>query len=225
MTLARRAKALRSQCSGQSLAEALTSINQSRGFRSNQKQPEIVALLNAVKSLNPERVCEIGADGGGNLLLFSLVAAPNAHLISLDISYPFAQRWSYPRLAGYGQKLSCIRGNSHSRDAVEKVRRLLKGQPLDFLFIDGDHSRPGVEQDFEMYSPLVRNGGLIAFHDIVPDFRTRYGTPTASDVGEVPAFWMELKGRGGKTREFVQDPSQDGYGIGLLEWEGMDRKC
>jgi len=38
----------------------------------------------------------------------------------------------------------------------------------DFLFIDGDHTYEGVEGDFEMYSPLVRRGGIIAFHDIVP---------------------------------------------------------
>ena len=74
-----------------------------------------------------------------------------------------------------------------------------------------------------MYSPLVRKGGAIAFHDIVPDFRTRFGTPTTNDVGEVPAFWTELKHRVGKTREFVEDASQDGYGIGLLEWEGTGR--
>jgi len=43
----------------------------------------------------------------------------------------------------------------------------LNGEPLDFLFIDGDHTYEGVKRDFEMYSPLVRNGGIIAFHDIV----------------------------------------------------------
>jgi hypothetical protein len=33
------------------------------------------------------------------------------------------------------------------------------------LFIDGDHRYEGVRRDFEMYSPLVGAGGLIAFHD------------------------------------------------------------
>ncbi len=66
----------------------------------------------------------------------------------------------------------------------------------------------------------VRSGGIVAFHDIVPDFRTRYGTPTRADAGEVPKFWAELKCRYAKTRELVEDPMQDGFGIGLLEWEG-----
>jgi predicted O-methyltransferase YrrM len=43
---------------------------------------------------------------------------------------------------------------------------VLNEQNLDFLFIDGDHTYKGVKEDFEMYSPLVRKGGVIAFHDI-----------------------------------------------------------
>jgi hypothetical protein len=34
---------------------------------------------------------------------------------------------------------------------------------------NGDHSRDGVRQDFDMYSALVAPGGLIAFHDISPN--------------------------------------------------------
>jgi predicted O-methyltransferase YrrM len=45
----------------------------------------------------------------------------------------------------------------------------LKDNKVDFLFIDADHSYEGVKKDFEMYSPLVRKGGIIAFHDIIPD--------------------------------------------------------
>jgi predicted O-methyltransferase YrrM len=39
--------------------------------------------------------------------------------------------------------------------------------PLDLLFLDGDHTFEGVAQDFTMWGPLVRKGGLIAFHDTV----------------------------------------------------------
>jgi predicted O-methyltransferase YrrM len=30
-----------------------------------------------------------------------------------------------------------------------------------------DHAK-GVKMDFEKYSPLVKKGGIIAFHDIIP---------------------------------------------------------
>jgi hypothetical protein len=34
-------------------------------------------------------------------------------------------------------------------------------------------------------------------------------------AGEVPRFWKELKSHA-LTQEFVSDPEQDGYGIGIL---------
>jgi hypothetical protein len=36
---------------------------------------------------------------------------------------------------------------------------------IDVLFIDGDHSYNGVKNDFNLYSPLVKNGGYIVFDD------------------------------------------------------------
>jgi len=71
-----------------------------------------------------------------------------------------------------------------------------------------------------MYCPLVRKGGLIAFHDIVSDFKTRYGIVTTSDVGQVPDFWEELRAGHRTYYELIEDPDQDGYGIGVLEWDG-----
>jgi hypothetical protein len=35
-----------------------------------------------------------------------------------------------------------------------------------FVFIDADHSYEGCKADFEAWSPLVRSGGEVAFHDI-----------------------------------------------------------
>jgi len=61
-----------------------------------------------------------------------------------------------------------------------------------------------------MYSPLVRKGGIIAFHDIVPG--------PQENVGGVPKFWKELKKKLGtiKVMEIVKDWNQGGYGIGLV---------
>jgi len=36
---------------------------------------------------------------------------------------------------------------------------------IDFLFIDGDHSYEGVKTDFELYSKLLSDKGIIAIHD------------------------------------------------------------
>lgn len=40
-------------------------------------------------------------------------------------------------------------------------------QQIDLLFIDGAHEFDAVLQDYEQWSPLLRPGGTIAFHDVV----------------------------------------------------------
>jgi predicted O-methyltransferase YrrM len=37
--------------------------------------------------------------------------------------------------------------------------------PVDFVFIDGDHSERGLLADWQAWSPLVEPGGIIALHD------------------------------------------------------------
>lgn len=37
--------------------------------------------------------------------------------------------------------------------------------PVDFVFIDGDHSYEGLRADWEGWSPLVASDGIIALHD------------------------------------------------------------
>jgi len=42
---------------------------------------------------------------------------------------------------------------------------LFKNEEFNFVFIDADHTYQGCMDDFLAWSPLVRRGGLIAFHD------------------------------------------------------------
>jgi len=41
---------------------------------------------------------------------------------------------------------------------------------IDFLFIDGDHSYEGVKKDFELYSTLLTDKGIIVIHDTDSDY-------------------------------------------------------
>lgn len=38
-------------------------------------------------------------------------------------------------------------------------------EPVDLVFIDGDHSEAGCRLDWELWSPFVAPGGVVAFHD------------------------------------------------------------
>jgi cephalosporin hydroxylase len=67
--------------------------------------------------------------------------------------------------ARFGQ-VDIIKGDSHHESAKYEVLSRLQGEPLDFLFLDGDHTLAGVTSDYQMYAPLVRGRGWIRFHDI-----------------------------------------------------------
>lgn len=187
-------------------------------FRPLQRRAEILRLTELVRELRPEAVCEIGAAGGGTAFLFAHAAADDATVVSVDLSFERARRRAVGLFARKGQRLVCVQGDSHEESTLASVRASLRGRPLDLLYLDGDHSFEGVAADFKLYTPLVRPGGLVVLHDIVADFRTRYGVETSSDTGGVPLFWELVKRAGGDVTEIVEDESQDGFGIGVLRW-------
>jgi cephalosporin hydroxylase len=179
-----------------------------------QVREEIAKLLELVAGLRPRVVLEIGTAGGGTLFLFTRAADPNAKIISIDLpGGPFGggyPKWKVPLYKSFareGQRIYLLRRDSHDPRTLEEVKRILGGEKVDFLFIDGDHTYEGVKRDFEMYSPLVREGGIVAFHDIVP------GHP--EKVGGVPKFWSQIRRRF-RHLEIVKDWNQGGFGIGVL---------
>lgn len=179
-----------------------------------QVRSELEQLLAALARERPRTVLEIGTALGGTLFCFSRVVEPDARLVTVDLpagrfggGYHPARKRLYERFARESQEIRPLLGDSHDRETLARVEEALGGRPVDFLFVDGDHEYEGVRTDFELYGPLVRPGGLIAFHDIVA------GNPEL--VGGVPEFWRELK-RSGETTELVESWSQEAYGIGLL---------
>jgi len=164
-----------------------------------------------VASICPKKVLEIGTFQGGTLCILARLSAPRATIISIDLpGGEFGGGQSKVRSLLYHtfgksfQRMHLIRGDSHSEEVAARVRRIT--QSLDVLFIDGDHTYEGVEQDFLSYSPLVRRGGIVAFHDIA-EHPEKAG-------GDVPRFWNELKASH-RHEEIIKNPEQ-GWGIGVL---------
>lgn len=179
-----------------------------------QIKEEITILMEILQKQKPKYILEIGTAGGGSLFMLSQVSENDAILISIDLpngqfggGYPENRITLYNSFAKMSQKIKLIREDSHSLESLESVKWILKEYKLDFLFIDGDHSYEGVKKDFELYAPLVKKNGLIAFHDIVQ------GSP--KNVGGVPIFWNQLKEKH-KHVEIVKDWNQGGYGIGVI---------
>jgi len=67
-------------------------------------------------------------------------------------------------------------GLSHDPATVSKTYHCVSGG-LDLLFIDGDHQYASVLMDWLLYSPLVKPGGLVAFHDAAVTVDGTYGVP------------------------------------------------
>lgn len=198
---------------GSASPEQLVSISMaSPAIRSQQVSSELTELSKLVKELQCKQLLEIGSYRGGTLFVFSRLAAADATVISLDCHFTLLGKLCgklqiplFHKLKRKGQSLFLVRQNSHAPETAEKIDKLLQGRKLDFLFIDGDHKYEGVRGDFEMYSPFVRSGGLVAFHDIA----NKAGSP------EVHRFWDEIK-QNYPHREFVHRTGKEGMGIGVL---------
>jgi len=55
----------------------------------------------------------------------------------------------------------------YSHDILSRWQELTDGKAIDFIFIDGSHQYLDVLKDFEMSYPLVKDGGWMAFHDVI----------------------------------------------------------
>lgn len=183
-----------------------------------QLPEEIRRLWVLVQALRPKRTLEIGLDEGGTLFLWTRAAEPDAQLIAVDTRPPGRLGRLSPfqlvrrAFACEMQRVHLLLGrDSHAPETRNLVLSLLAGEHLDFLFIDGDHSYEGVKTDFELYSPLVRRGGLIAFHDVWPA-HLKTGAPGPNDG--VVQFWRELEAA--HETELITSRAPDGFGIGVV---------
>jgi len=176
-----------------------------------QIEEELASLLEDVLQLDPRTVVEIGTSMGGTLYLWTRLAQSDATIVSVDLpggqfggGYSPLRTPIYRRFARERQRLHLIRGDSHEKSTLENVQSQLGGRQIDFLFIDGDHTYEGVKKDWEMYGPLVRPGGLVAFHDVAGNYETT----------QVKKLWDEIK-PGYRYREYAVHPRGQ-YGIGVI---------
>jgi len=177
-----------------------------------QKEDEIRWLFELVRADAPTTVLEIGLDEGGTLFLWTRAAAPDAHLVAIDTRpmgrlglrspFPLVRR-SFARDAQHVDLV--MPADSHARSTSERIQALLGTRRLDFLFIDGDHTRDGVWQDFHTYGSFVRPGGLIAFHDV--------SQRSTSATEGVARFWREFTAEHATDERVVG--KEPGFGIGV----------
>ena len=178
-----------------------------------QIRSEIEALVRTVLLTAPRHILEIGSHRGGTMYLWCKLLENSGHRITVDLPGGDFGGLAVEEIesrnvmmSGWSENFSAINADSHAVSTYEKVRETLDGEKLDFLFIDGDHTYEGVKLDFFMYKNLVREGGLIAFHDIKD-------TQLHRDQNcHVARLWGELSG----DKMQIQSDAQWG-GIGVIQ--------
>lgn len=189
-----------------------------RSLEPMQIRDELEAFVRAVDAVDPDTVCEIGTARGGTYYVWTRCLDASTY-VSVDLpGERFGGGYTARRAAfleasagadrsGVDQRF--LRRDSHDPETVRRVERALGGAPLEFLFIDGDHTYDGVKEDFERYAPLVADGGVVALHDVVEHQH--------DPACEVDRFWRELREDDAyETEEIVDDPAQPRGGVGLV---------
>lgn len=134
-------------------------------------------LFNKVKSLPMDAVIlEIGSFKGRSTIAMGYACiGTNRKIYAIDTwdgnDSDFAERqffdiWQQNIEANAIEEYVLpLRGYSH--EVLTHWQELTNGKDIDFIFIDGSHQYLDVLKDFEMSFPLVKDGGWMAFHDVI----------------------------------------------------------
>jgi predicted O-methyltransferase YrrM len=111
---------------------------------------------------------ELGVMHGATTALLRSVMAAEGVITGIDRHPPGKLFVSFERLVAQHEVARHPRGRAVllREWSYEAARRWTA--PIDFLFVDGDHSWAGLEGDWRDWTPHVVRGGLVALHDSRP---------------------------------------------------------
>jgi predicted O-methyltransferase YrrM len=140
---------------------------------------------------NARCVVEIGVYEGSSAVLFCEVLSSEAELHLID---PFSDETGWALRPGWratarATRLAVRRRSRRGGPSLrwhiarsQDVGRAWAGPSVDLVFIDGDHSPEGCREDWDVWHPHVRPGGLVAFHDARLDLPGGTGGPGPTAV-------------------------------------------
>lgn len=177
-----------------------------------QVEAEIDALADIFRKENVRSFLEIGSKFGGSLERLANAMSIGSRVVSVDLprgtrAWPQSEaelKATVSRLQLKGYDAHLIWGDSTAPEVIAQVRAL---GPFDAIFLDGNHTRPFVENDFANYGQIAR---IVAFHDIA----WRRPLDWQGVRIDVPEFWEGVKGK--YLHEEFRDPDGKDNGIGVL---------
>jgi predicted O-methyltransferase YrrM len=130
---------------------------------------EAALLYRLARDASSGPFAEIGRFKGGSTFVLASALPDGVELWSYDLHV--ALRPDMP-----GDQLDAELRDALRRYGLEHKVHLVVGdsetvepppEPLELLFVDGDHSYAGARRDFDRWSAFVRPGGHVLFHDAV----------------------------------------------------------
>jgi predicted O-methyltransferase YrrM len=136
-------------------------------------EARFLALLAACTPA-PGAIVEIGSFKGKSTVLLASVAARYGlgPVVAIDphTAPAVTDAKIAPGASTYDEFVGALRSNeleaqveihrSYSREAAKGWNRSIR-----LLWIDGDHTYEGAREDFELFSPFLAKGGIVAMHD------------------------------------------------------------
>ena len=166
-------------------------------LRASMDQEEVRDLLELLADFKPKVVLEIGVHRGYSMELWRKAFNPPV-IIGIDNDLHAVDKKAT-------EGMIIIDGDSHTSKVRDYVEVVLTGLPVDLLFIDGDHHYDSVKKDWELYTPLVKKGGVVILHDV--------SVEDNSSV-DVSKFWQNLDHS--KFDRSVLIHNKNGTGIGVI---------
>ncbi len=187
-------------------------------------------LKSLVCNINPSNIVEIGCFTGISTIwiasgLEQIGSSATIHAVDLfdDIMPWLPHRYGYlSNPLKYAQESVASAQLSHrikfhkmnSQEMGRKYHEIIN-KSIDFIYIDGDHSKWGCLYDFTLFYPHVSVGGYILLHDIYPE-----------DCGwEGPRYVIDKLLKNNPHFDLAEiKTSPNNFGIALIRKLSRDRK-
>lgn len=137
----------------------------------HQRPIDFIWIVDWIEKTKPKSIIEIGVATGGSLKYWEHILLncnediKDCLLIGID-NNPVQMQWDWKNskidihiVHGDSTKISTVK-------MVEDILRYKKIDSVDFLFIDGEHRYSIPEKDFNNFSPLVKENGIICVADL-----------------------------------------------------------
>lgn len=182
-----------------------------------RKESEEIERLEHIYALQPKSMIEVGIRRGAGLFGSMHVISPEAQVFAVGQSpnggeYSTRLRKRIESYCGENQTLELITADAASPTTGRMAMDFFKNKPVDFVMLDAERLPEEPHLYWDLYSSLVRSGGMITIHGIA-------GTKLDKN-NPWPSFWQEIKKLNYEYHEIIENPHLPGSsqwgGVGIV---------